>query len=287
MNLHFHKMHGCGNDFLIGDDFSGSFPELSPQDVRYLCDRNFGIGADGIALLQEGTDTDAKWTFYNCDGSEAEMCGNAARCVMRYLGEKHFPGGEAISLETLAGVIRGRTLEDGMVEVTMLSESQDSFELEEKLLEIHGEPIQMFCLNTGVPHVVIEVKSLKGYPVAKIGAAVLNHPAFAPEKTNVTFFQRMVGSRILSTTFERGVEKETFACGTGAAAAALVFSDVYMESLPVEVQVPGGELVVDVSPATRYLLLRGPATYVGEAEVMELPADFHPPELYGGPKGKP
>jgi len=287
MNLRFHKMHGCGNDFLIADDFSGHFPELSPGDVRYLCDRNFGLGADGLAVLQEGKETDAKWLFYNCDGSEAEMCGNAARCVIRYLGENHFPGGDAISLETLAGVIKGRTLEDGVVEVTMLSESQDSFELQEKVLEIHGETLQMYCLNTGVPHAVIEVKSLKGYPVDKIGSAILNHPAFAPEKTNVTFFQRLVGNRILSTTFERGVEKETFACGTGAAAAALVFADIYLESLPVEVQVPGGELAVDLSPATRYLLLRGPATYVGEVEALDIPAEFSQPELFGHRKGTP
>jgi diaminopimelate epimerase len=134
---------------------------------------------------------------------------------------------------------------------------------------------------------VVEVKSLQGYPVSSVGSAILNHPAFAPEKTNVTFFQRLVGNRILSTTFERGVEQETFACGTGAAAAAIVFCDMYLEALPVEVQVPGGELTVDVSPATKYLLLRGPATYVGVSEVEDFPAEFQEPRLFGAPRRAP
>ncbi len=281
MNYRFFKMHGCGNDFLILDDFGGHMPGLSPSDVRYLCNRNFGLGADGLIVLKAGEETDAKWDFFNSDGSEAEMCGNGARCVMRYLADNHFPSGQAITLETLAGVIRGRVIEDGLAEVTLLSERQDAFDLEEKLLEINGEPIQIFFVNTGVPHAVVEVKSLHGYPVADIGSKILNHPAFAPEKTNATFFQRTVGNRILATTFERGVEQETFACGTGAAAAALVFADLYLEALPVEVVVPGGELVVDVSPVTQFLLLRGPSTYVGIIDIETVPSDFTAPSLYG------
>lgn len=284
MNFRFTKMQGCGNDFLVLDDFSGHFTEFSIPEIRFLCDRHFGLGADGLVILQKGDGTDAKWLFYNCDGSEAEMCGNAARCVIQYLSENHFPGDDAITLQTLAGVIRGRVLEDGMVEVTLSSESQDSFELDDRILQIHGEPIQMYSLNTGVPHAVVEVKQLKGYPVAKIGAAILNHPAFEPEKTNVTFFQRLSGNRILSTTYERGVEQETLACGTGAAAAALVFSELYLESLPIEVQLPGGELIVDQSPVTKYLLLRGPAKSVGQVEVDEVDSDFVVPVGYGSQK---
>ncbi len=285
MNFRFYKMNGCGNDFLILDDFSGQLPDLSPSDVRYLCHRNLGLGADGLAVLRTGKDTDAKWTFFNCDGSEAEMCGNAARCVIRYLADHHFPGGEVISLQTQAGVIRGRVLEEGAVEVTLLSERDSAFSLQEKVIEANGEMLQIFSVNTGVPHAVIEVKSLHGYPVAAVGAVILNHPAFAPEKTNVTFFQRSVGSRIISTTFERGVEQETFACGTGAAAAALVFSEIYFEPLPVEVVVPGGELTVGLSPATRYLLLTGPAVYVAKLEIEELPSEFTVPALFGSKKG--
>lgn len=285
MNFRFFKMHGCGNDFLILDDFGGHMPELGPADIRYLCNRNFGLGADGLVVLRPGEETDAKWDFYNCDGSEAAMCGNAARCVIRYLSDHHFPGGGAITLETLNGVIRGRLLEDSSVEVSLLPDRQDAFELEEKLLEINnGEAIQLFSLDTGVPHAVIEVKNLHGYPVASVGSQILNHPAFAPAKTNVTFFQRTVGNRIIATTFERGVEQETFACGTGAAAAALVFADIYLESLPIEVQVPGGELVVDLSPATQYLLLRGPATYVAIFEIEEVPSEFKAPLLFGSQK---
>lgn len=287
MRLRFQKMHGCGNDFLILDNFGGHLPDLSPDEVRFFCDRNFGIGADGLAVLQEGADADARWTFFNCDGSEAEMCGNAARCVIKFLSETHFPGERTIGLETLAGIIKGRIADDGLVEVTLLSERGDAFQVEEKVLEIHGETLQMFCLDTGVPHAVLEVKSLKGYPVEKIGSAILNHPAFAPAKTNVTFYQRTVGNRILSTTYERGVEKETFACGTGAAAAAMIFSEMYMETLPVEVVVPGGDLIVDVSPVTRYMLLRGPARLVATVEIDEIPANYKPPELYGNRKGTP
>lgn len=287
MNYRFTKMHGAGNDFLFLDDMAGHIEDLNETEVRYLCDRHFGIGADGVVILRTGRKATASWTFYNSDGSSAEMCGNAARCAVKFLSERHFSGTETLSIETLAGTIQGRVLEDGLVEITLFSEPSDKLDFEEKILDIgEKDPTLGYFLDTGVPHFVVEVKSLKGYPVASVGYRILNHPAFAPEKTNVTFFQRTVGTRIFSTTFERGVEQETLACGTGAAAAAIVYSELYLESLPIELVVPGGELVVDTSPISGFLLLRGPAAFVAEIDVETIPTEFTPHAGYGSQKGE-
>jgi diaminopimelate epimerase len=276
------KMHGCGNDFLILDYMKEEdiYP-LRRNEVLYLCDRHFGIGADGLAVVSRGRVTDAKWLFYNCDGTEAEMCGNAARCVMRFLGERYFPNHEVISLETKVGVIKGQLLDEaGLVEVTLLSAGLKKTEYDERVIRHNNQGYRMYCIDTGVPHAVMEVKDIRTPEVTELGKAFVNHEAFAPHGTNVTFFQTDIGQRILSTTFERGVETETFACGTGAAAAALIYSQLYMHALPIEVEVPGGILHVDVSPMSRKLLLRGPTSYVFETEVDDLPQDFEARPLY-------
>lgn len=273
MKFRFIKMQGCGNDFLVIDGINGDAPEFKRGEVAFLCDRNFGLGADGVVILKKSEHADVAWEFYNSDGSVAEMCGNAARCVVRYVSEKYLPG-ETVSLETAVGVMKGRIISKDEIEVSLLPQKDFEFKYTEHVLELGAEVFQVYVTNTGVPHAVIEVKTLAGFPISRIGTLVQAHPVFQPAGTNVTFFERTTGKKILATTFERGVCAETMACGTGAAAAALVFCELYMETPAISVVVPGGELQVDLSPVSRVLLLRGPAEYVYDIEIDFLNSDF-------------
>jgi len=291
MRFHFYKMHGAGNDFLILDymkEEEGS--SLKASEVRYLCDRHFGIGADGVVVLNRSRIAHGNWKFFNSDGNEAEMCGNAARCVIRFLSEKYFPEEPMISLETKVGIIKGKVMDDtGMVEVMLLPTGQAKFEYRERVLKIGDEALRVYSIDTGVPHAVIEVKDIRNYPISKVGKFLVGHEAFQPEGTNVTFLQSGVGQQIWATTFERGVEEETMACGTGAAAAAIIYSELYLQPLPVEVAVPGGTLIVDLSPVAKMLLLRGPTEHVMEVELDDIPQDYElrrPYEYSGNQKNE-
>ncbi len=280
MKIRFLKMQGCGNDFLFVDAINGSPPRFRQNEIQYYCDRHFGVGADGLVVLHKSDVADVGWTFYNSDGSPAEMCGNAARCAIKYVNEHYLPN-ETIALETTAGVVRGRRLSDGRVEVALLPKKPFEFEYTEHILEIDKNVYQLFVTNTGVPHAVLEVKDLMTYPVARIGRQIQAHGLFQKDGTNVTFFQRLVANRIRATTFERGVAAETLACGTGAAAAAMVFSQQYAQPAPINVSVPGGDLIVDLSPVSQVLLLTGPAEYVFDVELESAPPHFEKQSVYG------
>lgn len=285
MRFQFIKMHGCGNDFLVYDQMQEhELTPLKPNEIRYICDRHFGIGADGFVILSKGGEkSHAAWRFYNNDGSEAEMCGNAARCAIRYLAENYFQNEEIVSIETRAGTIKGKVAgERDNIEVTLFGRGDLKPEIVEKLIRSDEEVVRCFCIDTGVPHAVIEVKDIRSYPITKMGKMIMHHPAFQPDQTNVTFFQQRVGPQIIATTYERGVEKETLACGTGAAAAALVFSELYVQPLPVTVSMPGGTLTVDASSVARRLLLRGEAQYICTANIDDIPSEFEPRYPYEG-----
>jgi diaminopimelate epimerase len=274
-------MHGCGNDFLILDYLHGDPPTFYDWEIAYLCDRHFGLGADGFVVLKTSPEAHAAWDFYNSDGSMAEMCGNAARCVIKYLVDKHYPLESPISLETRAGIIKGRKMEESsLVEVMLLPHKNVQLEYTQKVIKSGESAYEVYVVDTGVPHAVIDVKDIDSYPILEVGRKLHKHPAFGPAGTNVTFFQRLVGQKIRSSTFERGVEYETFACGTGVAAAAFVYSEVYLQPFPMQVSVPGGELIVDISPVSKVLLLQGPAEYVYTVEVQEFPRSFEKPHLF-------
>jgi diaminopimelate epimerase len=279
-------MHSCGNDFLIIDYIGAHAPEFFPAEIAYLCDRHYGLGADGFVILYESQDVHGAWHFFNSDGSRAEMCGNAARCVIRYLAERHYPDEVPISLKTDAGIIKGKVMEENsnIVEITLSPQSIKSFEYEQKLVVAGENSFDVYCINTGVPHAVIEVRAIATYPILDVGRKLLKHPVFGEAGTNVTFFQRLVGSKIQATTFERGVEHETFACGTGVAAAAIIYSELYLQPFPIEVEAPGGTLEVDVSPVSKMLLLRGPAEHVYNVELDNIPQNFEKPFLFSDRK---
>jgi len=277
MSYTFFKMQGCGNDFLILDGIREELKPLTSEEAIFWCDRHFGIGADGLMVVRRGKQADAAWEFYNSDGSRAEMCGNGARCAIRFLSERHFPGKPEITLETPAGVVRGKVFEPGRIEITL--STGEALEYQEKILHIEDTALTLACLSTGVPHAVLEVRDLLTYPIQRIGRAVQAHPAFQSEGTNVTFFQKLNANQILSTTFERGVEAETLACGTGAAAAAFIYSELYLQKFPIVVKVPGGSLEVDITPDKR-ITLTGAAEHVFEVKA-EKPASWAlPPRPY-------
>jgi len=280
MNFNFIKMQAAGNDFIIIDSMHMDPPQFHPREVQYFCDRHFGVGADGFVLLMSSKEAHAEWMFINSDGSEAEMCGNAARCAIRYLADKHFPDEIPLSIKTKAGIVKGKPLEMNQIEIALFKSNEGKFEYEQRVLKIDDTVLDIFSTNTGVPHAVIEVKDLSTYPINKIGKQVIHHPMFGKTGTNVTFFEREVGQKIKSTTFERGVEKETFACGTGVAAAAIIYTELYMQPFPLSVEVPGGVLTVDISPVSKYVLLQGPAEYVFDVTMNDVPIGFEKRKLY-------
>ncbi len=283
--MKFTKMHGAGNDFIFVDALAlppGDEPQFNEADAENFCDRRFGIGADGFAVLHQTRfdGADVEWTFFNNDGSRAEMCGNAARCAVRLVVDrgavKTAARGGPVRLKTPAGIVDGKVLDGGLVEISMPVTPGAAFG--EKVIKTDDGVHRMLTVNTGVPHAVLEVNDLATFPVARVGAALVGHSAFQPAGTNVTFFQRLTGTAILSTTFERGVEEETFACGTGVTAAALAFHEVHGKTFPVAVTVPGGELDVDVRDGKVWL--RGPAAYVYEGMLVEAARTLAAPESF-------
>jgi diaminopimelate epimerase len=233
----FWKMQGSGNDFILIDHRRPLLPEADRLGlVKKLCAPKFGVGADGLILLEPSEKVDFRWRFFNADGSEAEMCGNGGRCAARFA----FLNGiapENLAFETLAGIIhaqvRGRQVK---LELSQPHSLQLNLEivLPEQTWTGH-------FVNTGVPHVVLPVADLDAAPVAQAGRAIRFHPLFQPAGTNVNFIQVTGPQELRVRTYERGVEAETLACGTGSVAAALIASRLHALPSPVAVHPSSGE----------------------------------------------
>lgn len=258
-------MQAAGNDFILFDCLQEvEAKKIKSESIIKLCHRNFGIGADGIIILNKGKNSaDCHWLFYNSDGSEAEMCGNGFRCAILFLKEKYFPEKDTIAIETVCGILKGKKIDENLVEVEMPITGPKDILYEDKIFKLDEEIIHTYCLDTGVPHAVIEVKKLSEYPIEKVGKFLVRNSVFV-KGTNITFFERGPGNKILSTTFERGVEKETLACGTGVSAAAIIFSQLYDQAFPIDVKVPGGLLTVDCEK--NRVTLKGAAEFVFEGD---------------------
>jgi diaminopimelate epimerase len=214
----FYKMSGSGNDFILIDNRGDILSGVALDDfIRNVCRRKMSAGADGIILIETDADLDFKWRFYNSDGSRAEMCGNGARCAARYAHLNGMAGREMV-FGTDAGPIRASVDADRVkIEMTPPHDYRPPF-----TLTVDGRAVEMSFINTGVPHAVIRVDDLASVPVSVLGRAVRQHPEFAPAGTNVNFISNPDGNRIGIRTYERGVEDETLACGTGSVAGALV-----------------------------------------------------------------
>jgi diaminopimelate epimerase len=267
MTLDFVKMNGAGNDFILIDNRAGTVKLTTEQIIR-LCNRQRGIGADGLFLLVPNTSGKAEWSweFHNSDGSTADMCGNGARCFARFVqlvaGAK-----DRTSFETGAGVISA-TFHGARITVN-LTTPRDL-----RLGEIvpgAGAKLTIHSLNTGVPHAVLFVPDADQAMVQQLGAEIRYHAHFKPKGTNANFVQVLGPNRIRVRTYERGVEGETLACGTGVTASALIASRVHQFTSPVQVQVQGGDLLEvswsDAGDGFADVKLNGPADLVFKGSI--------------------
>ncbi|MGZ5023819.1 MAG: diaminopimelate epimerase [Chthoniobacterales bacterium] len=264
--LRFTKMNGAGNDFVMLDNRAGNL-SLGAEQISRLCDRHRGIGADGVLVLEPASNgADFRMRYYNADGGEAEMCGNGARCFARFADRVTGPL-QKLSFETPAGVIAAAL--EGETVTLQMSEPKDlRLNLE---ISAAGQKIKCHYVDSGVPHVVIPVSDIASIDVRALGAAVRHHPDFAPRGANVNFLEKRGDDRIAIRTYERGVENETLACGTGVVASALIFAATENASSPVGVLVKGGdELRVGFERAGqdfKHVTLSGPADFVFEGTV--------------------
>ena len=267
MTLEFSKMNGAGNDFILLDNRARNLSLTRAQVVR-LCDRHRGIGADGIMLLVpcDSKQADWAWQFYNSDGSDAEMCGNGARCFARYLARLTGATGRA-TFETVAGVIAAELHGE---RVTINLTQPKDLRLGESVPLSTGRETIHSC-NTGVPHAVVFVPDADQAMVLKLGNEIRFHAHFAPRGTNVNFAQVLGPNHIRVRTYERGVEGETLACGTGVTAAALISARVHGFQSPVSVQVQGGDRLevsfAQSGDAFTDVRLNGPADFVFEGRI--------------------
>ena len=261
--VRFWKLEGAGNDFLGLDGRAGGF-KLKRQQIADLCDRRRGVGADGVLVVEKPKvrGADFRMRYYNSDGGEAEMCGNGARCFALLARAVSGRKGNELRVQTQAGLLTlrtcGREVQVSMTEPTKLRLG--------KKLVVAGRKVVVDFLNTGVPHAVLFVRSVRSIDVAKQGRAIRYHSAFAPSGTNVNFVEIGRGNRIHVRTYERGVEGETLACGTGVAASSILSNLRRGLRSPILVTTRGGDhLRVGfsmVNGQARKVTLQGPARIV-------------------------
>lgn len=257
----FEKMSGTGNDFVIIDNRKNVVPgPMQAEFARKICRRMFSVGADGLILIEDSDTADFCWQFYNADGSVAEMCGNGARCAARF-AYAHGIAGKTMRFETVAGLIEAEIVDDEEnVRVLMTPPFDYRFNL---AMNLDGDEYEVSYVNTGVPHAVIFVDS-EAVPVKRWGRKVRFHELFQPAGANANFVRILKGNRIEARTYERGVEDETRACGTGAVASAIMASIHKGLGSPVEVITSGGDTLIihfdmKQGPEAQKVFLQGPA----------------------------
>jgi diaminopimelate epimerase len=241
--IHFFKMTGTGNDFILIDNRNGLIDSDHCQDlVRRACRHNLSVGADGLILIENDPEVDFKWRFFNADASEGEMCGNGARCVARFAFLAGIVKKPVMAFRTLAGIIRAELIGD-KAKVQMPPPYDLKMNIE---LESAGRSFKLYFLNTGVPHAVCFVESekdLESADVERWGRALRYHPYFQPAGTNVDFVYVKDARHLNVRTYERGVEGETLACGTGCVASALIASARNLVNSPAEATTRSDELL--------------------------------------------
>ncbi len=261
MFLEFAKLEGTGNDFVVIDNFDRKFEVFSHQLnrrelVRRICDRKRGVGADGLILVEkaENPEVHFKWQFFNSDGSTAEMCGNGARCVARFAFENGIAPRRML-FETEAGLIEAFV--EGKAVKVRLTPPEDLKE------DIVAEGIKGYFINTGVPHFVIFVDRIDAVDVNNVGKKIRYSRVFSPAGTNVNFVEVKLDGEVRVRTYERGVEGETLACGTGAVASAIIASRRFGLKPPVKVRVKSGELLeVFFDSELKEVYLKGEVRYI-------------------------
>jgi len=267
--INFYKMSGSGNDFIIIDNRNNVVEENKLSDfISSVCRRKMSVGADGVILIENAKNIDFKWRFFNSDGSRAEMCGNGARCAARFAYLNKIAGPK-MSFETDAGIIIAQVNND-LVKIKMTEPKDLKIDF---TIDTDGGPVTASSINTGVPHVVMPVDNVDDVEVVKLGRKIRYHEKFTPAGTNVNFYCPISEDKIKIRTYERGVEDETLACGTGAVASALVYANKKNIKSPVSVMTKsGGWLSVyfeSKTDAFYNIYLKGDARIIYKGEMSE------------------
>lgn len=283
--IQFTKMHGLGNDYLFINCIENKNyieKENIPRITRYLCNRNFGVGADGIILINKSKIADFKMDIYNSDGSKAQMCGNGIRCFAKYVYDNKLIEKKEIKIETLCGIKTAYIIESTMnryiqeIKIDMgeaIFEKEKipviSQESENKLVKINlkvlDKNLQAYCVSIGNPHTILFCENVDNIPIKEYGSLIEKDKHF-PEKTNVEFVQVLGSSSIKMRVWERG-SGETYACGTGACAVSVVCNQLGFTRKNVMVYLKGGELKINLDEKTNKIYMTGIATKVFDGEI--------------------
>ncbi len=274
MKLKFTKMHGLGNDFVVLDGVRQQF-SLTPEQLRYLGDRHFGVGCDQILVVEKPTQdgVDFRYRIFNADGGEVEQCGNGARCFVRFVHEQGLTDKREIRVETMKGVIAPRLEGDGKVTVDMgvprFLPHEIPFLHDDDVvvynLDVADETLEVSVVSMGNPHAVQVVDSVDTAPVGEHGPLIESHERF-PQRVNAGFMQVVDKHAIRLRVYERGAG-ETLACGTGACAAAVAGIRRGLLESPVRVSTRGGDLSIAWGGEGRPVLMTGPAETVFSGEI--------------------
>jgi len=274
MLLKFTKMHGAGNDFVMLDGVRQDI-ELSPEQLRLLADRHFGVGCDQILLVEKAgsKEADFRYRIFNADGGEVEQCGNGARCFLRFVHDQKLTAKREIVVETRSGLISPHLEQDGRVTVNMGAPIFDPALIPfdggtgkiNEPLEVAGETLKISALSMGNPHAVQVVEDIESAPVEKLGPLIEHHPRFA-KRVNAGFMQVMDRNNIRLRVYERGAG-ETLSCGTGACAAVVAGIRRGLLDSPVNVATRGGLLSIAWDGGDTPVLMTGPAITVFSGEI--------------------
>lgn len=258
MKLTFYKYQGAGNDFVIFNNMDGSIPQLSVKQINHLCDRKFGIGADGLMLLNKKDGYDFEMIYYNADGNESSMCGNGGRCLVKFAYHQGIHRNEYTFI-AIDGEHEAEIDVDGIVSLKMKDVSH---------VVHHADHA---VLNTGSPHYIKFSTDVKDADVVGVGRAIRYSNTYGVDGINVNFVEKIDDDSIYVRTYERGVEDETLSCGTGVTAAALVSAHNDNGFNQVEVKTPGGHLSVEFDKIDdnhfENIWLCGPAEFVYKGEI--------------------
>jgi diaminopimelate epimerase len=274
MKIRFSKMQGVGNDFVVIDAIRQNI-SLTPEQIRFLADRHFGVGCDQLLLVEKPTvpDADFRYRIFNADGGEVEQCGNGARCFVRFVHEQGLTDKKEIRVETARGIIFPRLEDNGLVTVDMgaprFAPDEIPFVADGRAsayaLDVAGTTVEAGAVSMGNPHAVQIVDNVDTAPVEQQGPLIEHHARF-PQRVNAGFMQLVDEHHIRLRVFERG-SGETLACGTGACAAAVTGIQWGKLATPVTVAMRGGDLTIRWEGEGKPVMMTGPAVTVFEGEI--------------------
>ncbi|WP_310380473.1 diaminopimelate epimerase [Flavobacterium sp.] len=258
MQIEFYKYQGTGNDFVMIDNRSNFFPKENTKLIEHLCNRRFGIGGDGLILLENDVDTDFRMIYFNSDGNQSSMCGNGGRCLVAFAKKRNVINNSCTFIAT-DGLHHATIAENGLVSLQMID-----------VTDIKITPDYVF-LNTGSPHHVEIVNDLKNYNIKENGAKIRYGALYGAAGSNVNFVNQIDANTFSIRTYERGVEDETLSCGTGATAVAIAMNVIgKTNSTSIHINVEGGKLEVSFDKKDGQftnVFLKGPAEFVFKGEI--------------------